>query len=151
MNTKLAEVVNKVDEYTNRLEQIQNNQIQIANLGNERIDKMVSIGDKVLQVGDLYLESKRLDNEQVRLKNELATILSEHQKDMVYINQVFAERGVALSKFFAVIDKGLESGNDSLVLMGLAAANGLVKSDPMKSINELRGKLDSNETLESDF
>ena len=70
---------------------------------------------------------------------------------MTIIQKVFEERGVVFTKYFEIINKGLESGNDNLVFMGLSAANNLAVSDPLKSIQDNLNALESNDTLELDF
>ena len=151
METNLATIKNKVTTAIDRLDKIQETQRQIEKLRGENLDKVVTVANKLVKVSDLIIESKRLDNEQIVLKNELATILSKHQKDMFFISKIFEERGHALSKFFEVIDKGLETGNDELVLRGLAATNALVSNDPLKKIDEFRNKLDNDKFIELDF
>jgi hypothetical protein len=151
METNLATIKDKVTIAFDRLDKIQENQLQIERLKGEKLDKVVDIAGKLMKVGDLINESKRLDNEQIVLKKELATILSKHQKDMFFISKIFEERGKSLSKFFEVIDRGLETGNDDLVLRGLAATNDLVLNDPLKRIDDFRNKLDNDNFLELDF
>jgi hypothetical protein len=43
--------------------------------------------------------------------------------------------------------KGLETGNDNLVLMGLSAVNNLIISDPLQDIQNTLRAFDGNDTL----
>ena len=138
-------------EYSDKIEIIQEKQLQIVQYNNERLDKVIDFAGKLVTVGELINENKRLDNERIILQNQFTQILCKHQRNMTIIEKRFAERGMVFSKYFEVIDKGLETGNDNLVLMGLSAVNNLVISDPLQDIQNTLRVLDSNDTLELDF
>ena len=138
-------------EYSDKIEIIQEKQLQIVQYNNERLDKVIDFAGKLVTVGELINENKRLDNERIILQNQFTQILCKHQRNMTIIEKRFAERGMVFSKYFEVINKGLETGNDNLVLMGLSAVNNLVISDPLQDIQNTLRVLDSNDTLELDF
>lgn len=151
MNNDTNKDADKLIEYSKKIEIIQENQMQILQYSNDRLDKVVDIAGKLLTVAELVNENKRLDNERINLQNQFTQILCKHQRNMTIIEKRFEERGLVFSKYFEVIDKGLETGNDNLVLMGLSAVNNLVISDPLQDIQNTLRALESNDTIELDF
>ncbi len=151
MKIDINQVTNDLISYSERIESIQGKQIEILNLQNQNIDKIVEFSGKLITVAELINENKRLDNERINLQNQAIKIVLKHQINMTIIQKVFEERGVVFTKYFEIINKGLESGNDNLVFMGLSAANNLAVSDPLKSIQDNLNALESNDTLELDF
>ncbi|WP_269224043.1 hypothetical protein [Flavobacterium sp. IMCC34518] len=151
MNNEAKNDADKLIEYSNKIEIIQEKQLQIIQFNNERIDKVIDFAGKLVTVGELINENKRLDNERINLQNQFSQILYKHQRNMTVIEKRFEERGLVFSKYFEVIDKGLETGNDNLVLMGLSAVNSLVITDPLQEIQNTLSILESNDTLELDF
>lgn len=151
MKIDLNQVTNDLINYSERIESIQGKQIEILNLQNQNIDKIIEFSGKLMTVAELINENKRLDNERINLQNQAIKIVLKHQINMTFIQKVFEERGLVFTKYFEIINKGLESGNDNLVFMGLSAANNLAVSDPLKSIQDNLNALESNDTLELDF
>lgn len=151
MKIDINQVTNDLISYSERIESIQGRQIEILNLQNQNIDKIVEFSGKLITVAELINENKRLDNERINLQNQAIKIVLKHQINMTIIQKVFEERGLVFTKYFEIINKGLESGNDNLVFMGLSAANNLAVSNPLKSIQDNLNALESNDTLELDF
>ena len=151
MSNEVTKDANKLIEYSNKIDIIQEKQLQIIQYNNERIDKVIDFAGKLVSVGELINENKRLDNEKINLQNQFSQILCKHQRNMTIIEKRFEERGLVFSKYFEVIDKGLATGNDNLVLMGLSAVNNLVITDPLQDIQNTLRVLESNDTLELDF
>lgn len=151
MSNDVKNDADKLIEYSDKIEIIQEQQLQIIQYNNEKLDKVIDFAGKLVTVGELINENKRLDNERINLQNQTTQILCKHQRNMTIIEKRFAERGLVFSKYFEVIDKGLETGNDNLVFMGLSAVNNLVISDPLQDIQNTLRALESNDTLELDF
>lgn len=151
MNNDANKDADKIIEYSDKIQIIQEQQLQIIQYNNQQLDKVIDFAGKLVTVGELINENKRLDNERINLQNQTAQILCKHQRNMTIIEKRFAERGLVFSKYFEVIDKGLETGNDNLVFMGLSAVNNLVISDPLQDIQNTLRALESNDTLELDF
>lgn len=151
MSNDVKNDADKLIEYSDKIKIIQEQQLQIIQYNNEKLDKVIDFAGKLVTVGELINENKRLDNERINLQNQTTQILCKHQRNMTIIEKRFAERGLVFSKYFEVIDKGLETGNDNLVFMGLSAVNNLVISDPLQDIQNTLRALESNDTLELDF
>ena len=151
MSNEVKKDADKLIEYSEKIEIIQEKQLQIFQHSNEKLDKVIDFAGKLVSIGELINENKRLDNERIILQNQFAQILCKHQRNMTIIEKRFEERGLVFSKYFEVINKGLETGNDNLVLMGLSAVNNLVISDPLQDIQNNLRILESNDTIELDF
>ena len=63
-------------------------------------------------------------------------------------DKIFDERKVAINKYFDVIDKGVASNNNDVILQGLSGLSKIVTTSPFTDLNTLSNLLEGNKKLE---
>lgn len=61
---------------------------------------------------------------------------------------IFDERKDVINKYFDIIDKGVASNNNDVILQGLAGLSKIVTTSPFTDINTLSNLLEGNQKLE---
>lgn len=98
-------------------------------------------------------------NEDLRSRTEIAKVQAArevalaqiHNKHDLYrrvFDRIFDERRDAISKHFEIIDKGIASGNQELILGGLQGLGQIVATSPFTDLKSLSEVLDGNRKLE---
>lgn len=96
------------------------------------------------------------DIESIKAKRdvELARIVAGFKLCNDLLDKTFGERAGALDKHYQALDKGLESGNNELVIAALRGISGIVTTCPMESFQKTVDKMFStqrDDVLELDF
>lgn len=72
----------------------------------------------------------------------LAKIQSQRAILEKYLENTFAERRFTITEMFDRLDKGIESGNDTLIAMSMNAIVSTVKSSPLAGVQNIISQID---------
>jgi len=97
-------------------------------------------------------ESKRIDNERDKLHGVLQLKAKRMIQEQYALEQIFGLRWAALDQQTKVIDEGLRTGNDQLILTGLQEMTNVITTNPLADFDAFRQALGNNDdVLELDF
>lgn len=101
---------------------------------------------------DAYGESQNTKKELAKIQAQKEVVIIEIEKKYeLYhhvFDRIFAERGVAITKSFEIIDQGLSSGDKDLISMGLQSLSKIVSSSPFANFQQLSNMLEGNQIIE---
>jgi hypothetical protein len=99
-----------------------------------------------LEILQAYFDYKKYEQEsqnyreELWVKRDVAIKTLESQKDLIlrYFDNVFAERGITLNKFFDILSSGVKFQNDKMIDVALTGILGVIKDNPLKAINSFK-------------
>jgi len=92
----------------------------------------------------------RVEMQKVQAAREVAleAIRKKHDLYRLVFDRIFDERRDAIAKHFDIIDRGIASGNQELILGGLKALAQIVAASPFSDLKALAQALEGGEKIE---
>lgn len=118
-------------------------ELAIAGVGYLKVpgDVTAMIGEMARQANETmrFCEEQKTIRTEIRANAEVEITKINAMADMVrdYLKRSFDERAGLFDNYFSVLDKALESGDNSLVAQTLQAINSLAASSPFKDLADL--------------
>jgi hydroxylamine reductase (hybrid-cluster protein) len=129
-----------------------------ASLANRNIDPRMAfefITDTINQVTALVSEcnAAKASAAQFRAMEaatlaKIVAIQEKHRTARDILEKIFLERGIALHKYFEVLDKGLETDNIQLVVSGLNSVTHLIATNPLADFDTFYNAIESGQVIE---
>lgn len=96
--------------------------------------------DTVREIQSLYRECKEIDAKVEVVKQytqiELAKVAAKYKNQELFLKETFGERASALSKFYDVLDHGISSGDNSMIIAAMQEISGIVTSSPLEDLEK---------------
>ncbi len=124
---------------------------------NNSVTTTKDVTNNIVHINELWIEGKRIDLEFKKAHNEFIRIITNHQKELHIINQIFDERKYIFEKLFKVVDTGLLMGNNEMVIITMQMINAVLNKNPLMMLEEYRNSnvkelnFENNEPFELDF
>ena len=95
---------------------------------------------KMDQAMDLYARCKEVTEKRKSVeawsKAKITETVAKYKACQDLLNQTFGERDKALSKYYNLLDKAVDSGDNQLILSALQGISGIVTSSPLSDFKE---------------
>lgn len=95
---------------------------------------------KMNQAMDLYARCKEVSEKRKAVeawsKVKITETVAKYKACEEFLNHTFGERDKALSKYYDILDKGVASGDNQLILSALQGISGIVTSSPLSDFKE---------------
>lgn len=95
---------------------------------------------KMDQAMDLYARCKEVTEKRKTVeawsKVKITETVAKYKACQDLLNHTFGERDKALSKYYALLDKAVDSGDNQLILSALQGISGIVTSSPLSDFQE---------------
>jgi len=82
---------------------------------------------------------------------EISRISAQKEILQSYLNQTFSERRAMIDGFFGSLERGIENGNDMLVLKSMESIIAIAKESPLKSGMEMIRDINDSSVKRLDF
>ncbi len=105
---------------------------------NELINKGI---DAVNNIANIYNASLQVERDIAAVKAwsnvKLAEVAEKYKQCENILNKTFSERDKALSKHYALLDKGIETNNKEYIVMAMQGISGIVTSSPLADLEKI--------------
>jgi len=103
-------------------------------------------------LAEAYKEDQITKRELAKVEATKKVLLTEIKEKYAFYREVFdkifQERKTIIEKNFELIDKGIQSNNNEIILKGIEALNQVVSSSPFANIGALKNALENNKQIE---
>ena len=95
---------------------------------------------KMDQAMDLYARCKEVTEKRKAVeawsKVKITETVAKYKACEEFLNQTFGERDKALTKYYDLLDKAVDSGDNQLIISALQGISGIVTSSPLSDFQE---------------
>lgn len=119
--------------------------VQTAQMGMDTIREVSGLYSRCVE---LHEHTKQVE---AMTKVKLANTVAKFKVCQDALEKVFSERDKSLSGFYKALDKGIESGNQDLILQAMTNISGIVTKSPLSEIKDLCAQFDDEDDDLLDF
>lgn len=119
--------------------------VQTAQMGMDTIREVSSLYSRCVE---LHEHTKQVE---AMTKVKLANTIAKFKVCQDALEKTFSERDKSLSAFYKALDKGIESGNQDLILQAMTNISGVVTKSPLSDIKDLCAQFDDEDDDLLDF
>lgn len=119
--------------------------VQTAQMGMDTIREVSGLYSRCVEIHE---HAKQVE---AMTKVKLANTIAKFKICQDALEKTFSERDKSLSVFYKALDKGIESGNQDLILQAMTNISGIVTKSPLSEIKDLCAQFDDEDDDLLDF
>lgn len=144
-------VSSAIDQITHVSEKASSSLRQIG----DTADRVSNAVGSVRDIAELYTQcveiNARTRQVEAITQLKLAQTVAKFKLGELFLIQSFGERNGALQHYYKVLDKAIEEGNTSLILLSMSGISGIVTKSPLDELERLYERLDDPNDSGLDF
>ena len=130
----------ETEEYTSSENTIETYEGSVVDPVNDMTGKADAFMGKMNQALEVYERSKQLTEKRKAVeawsKVKITETVAKYKACEDFLNHTFGERDKALSKYYDLLDKAVESDDKDLIISALQGISGIVTSSPLSDFKE---------------
>ncbi len=128
---------NNYVEYDESLQPVYSGEISLADSVALAQQGMENTGQLIASLDHMYTMRQRTKQIKEISKVQMANTVARYKLCREFLESTFAERHEALSKYYDVLDKAVESGDNQLIIAAMGNISDVVSTSPLADLQHM--------------